>query len=61
MDGISAVASVFAVASLAIQLLESAIKIHDFLKHCKNAFHQLDNIVADLALLQIVFRKIINT
>jgi hypothetical protein len=61
MDGVSAAASVFAVASLAIQLLECAIKIHDFFKHCKNASDRLDNIVADLALLQIVFRNIINT
>jgi hypothetical protein len=58
MDGISAAASV-AVASLAFQLLESAIKIHEFFRHYKNAFDQLDNIVADLALLQIVFRNII--
>jgi hypothetical protein len=61
MDGISAAASVFAVVSLAIQLLESAIKIHDFFKRCKNASDQLDNIIADLALLQTVFRNIINT
>jgi hypothetical protein len=61
MDGISAAASVFAVVSLAIQLLESAIKIQDFFKRCKNASDQLDNVIADLALLQTVFRNIINT
>jgi hypothetical protein len=30
MDGISATSSVFAVASLGIQFIESTIKIHDF-------------------------------
>jgi uncharacterized protein YaaN involved in tellurite resistance len=61
MDGVSAAGSVFAVASLAIQLLESAVKIHDFFKRCKNASDQLDNIVVDLASLQTVFKNIINT
>ena len=49
---ISILNNTFAVASLAIQLLESVIKIHDFCKHRKNASEQLDNIVAALALLQ---------
>ncbi len=60
MDGFSAAASTFAVASLAIQLAESVVKIHDFYKDYENASEIVNQILNDLALLQSVFDTIAN-
>lgn len=58
MDGLSGVASGFAVASLAVQLAESVKKLYDFWESVKGAPEYFYTIQTDLRLLSTVFERI---
>ena len=58
MDLLSSSASVFAVVSLAVQLAESAKKLHEFWGSIKDAPDTIRGIVSDLELLSDVLTRI---
>ncbi len=60
MEGLAAVASSFAVASIAIQLAENIKKLHSFWDLVQDAPQEVKSIVQDLRLLERILDKIRN-
>ncbi|PMD32578.1 hypothetical protein L207DRAFT_571888 [Hyaloscypha variabilis F] len=58
MDPLSGAASVFAVVSLALQLVDSVVTIRDFCKRFKGSKAQIDRLLADLLLLQAILESL---
>jgi len=58
MDPLSGAASVFAVVSLALQLVDSVVTIRDFCKRFKGSKAQIDRLLADLLLLQTILESL---
>jgi hypothetical protein len=58
MDPLSGAASVFAVVSLAFQLVDCIVQIRDFCKRVKGSKSQIDRLLADLSLLQTILESL---
>ncbi len=58
MDPLSGAASVFAVVSLAFQLVDYIVQIRDFCKRVKGSKSQIDRLLADLSLLQTILESV---
>ena len=58
MDGLSSVASVTAVVSLAIQLADSIVKLHEFWESVQEAPEDVQNMCAELGVLSSVLSEI---
>ncbi|KAN0121729.1 hypothetical protein V8E51_000055 [Hyaloscypha variabilis] len=58
MDPLSGAASVFAVVSLALQLVDSVATIRDFCQRFKGSKAQIDRLLADLLLLQAILESL---